>query len=116
MKNIGLKLQLIVSGAFILAILVFALFHINIQPTPSLPALAEKSEATADSRQYRLDINTADEKDLILLPGIGESLAKQIIAYRDEYGPFESISDLEQVKGIKQATLNEISDYITIGG
>ena len=115
MKNIGLKSHLILSGVFLLAILIFAIFHINMQPTPSLPALSAKASATAP-RDYRLNINTASADELALLPGLGEKIAQRIVDYRNENGPFTEIDELTQVKGIKEALFNDLSDYITIGG
>lgn len=64
----------------------------------------------------RLNINTATVNDLILLPGIGEVIAQRIIEYRTQNGPFNSVDELENVKGIGKTKLKQITDYITIGG
>ena len=62
-----------------------------------------------------INVNTATEQELTLLPGIGENTANKIVSYRQEYGPFESISDLTNVPGIGSETLREISNYVTVG-
>ena len=62
-----------------------------------------------------VNINTAGEQELILLPGIGENTAAAIVAYRLEYGLFDSIADLTNVPGIGPETIREISNYITVG-
>ena len=49
------------------------------------------------------------------LPGIGEVIANRIIAHRQKFGPFSSVDDLLLIKGIGEARLNKIKDYITIG-
>lgn len=116
MKNVGLLSQLIATGVFLLAVLVFALFHINPQPTPSLTALTNKAYAASDSREYKLNINTASAEELTMLPGVGEKIAQRIVEYREENGPYASVDDIMQVKGVKQTLFNDISDYITIGG
>jgi comEA protein len=63
-----------------------------------------------------ININTADTEDLMLLPGIGATLASRIIEYRTANGPFSSIEDLIQVKGIGAETLSKLKQFITVGG
>lgn len=62
----------------------------------------------------KIDINTASQAQLQLLPGIGETLAKNIIDYREENGPFMTINDLLNVDGIGKGRLNEILDFICL--
>jgi competence protein ComEA len=63
----------------------------------------------------RIDINRADAWLLAALPGIGDTRAADIVAYRQANGPFRSDTDLMKVKGIGQATLDKLRDYITVG-
>lgn len=62
--------------------------------------------------QFQVDINTADWPELTILPDIGESLAKRIVKYRTEHGPFRRHEDLTAVDGIGAATLNGIRPYL----
>lgn len=62
----------------------------------------------------RININTADAETLQRLPGIGEVLAKRIVAYRTEHGPFSSIQDLELVDGIGSGKLMVIIELICV--
>jgi len=55
----------------------------------------------------QLDINTATEKELRLIPGIGPVLAARIIAAR----PFRSADDLKKVNGIGDKKYAEIRPY-----
>lgn len=50
------------------------------------------------------------------LPGIGQTLANRIVAYRDANGPFENLGELCNVEGIGDKKLESILDHITIGG
>ena len=63
----------------------------------------------------KMNINAAGKEDLCLLPGIGETIAERIIAYRVENGPYADIEDLLLVEGIGTAKLSKIEDYVTIG-
>ena len=62
-----------------------------------------------------VDVNAAGEEELATLPGIGPALARRIIEYRAEHGPFRSVEELLEVKGIGEATLAGFRDRITLG-
>ena len=49
------------------------------------------------------------------LPGIGEELARRIVEYRTEHGPFRIPEDLTRVDGIGESTLEGLIDLITTG-
>jgi competence ComEA-like helix-hairpin-helix protein len=61
-----------------------------------------------------LDLNTAAAADLEALPGLGPALAKRIIDYREQHGPFKKIDDLEQVSGIGPKKLAMVRPYLVI--
>ena len=55
-----------------------------------------------------VNINTADEATLAAsLKGVGEARAKAIVAYRKEHGPFKSVEELSEVKGIGDAVIED---------
>ncbi len=62
-----------------------------------------------------VNINTASADELDKLPGIGQTTAQRIIAYRTDNGPFAAIEDIVNVAGIGTATYDEIKDLITVG-
>ena len=62
-----------------------------------------------------IDINTADAYDLQRLPGIGEKRAGDIVAYREEHGPFSSVDGLTEVSGIGPGILEGLREYVTAG-
>lgn len=73
------------------------------------------SVKTAESAGSGLiNINTASEKELTELPGIGESKAKAIIRYRQENGAFKSIEELKNVNGIGDGLFSKLCDLITV--
>ena len=61
-----------------------------------------------------IDINTADIAGLSKLPGIGPGLARQIIDYRNQHGPFETLGQLQKVPGIGQKRIEAIKNKINI--
>jgi len=59
-----------------------------------------EAEVSQNDTSGLIHINTATMEQLMDLPGIGESKAKAIIAYREQHGKFSSIEGLRKVKGI----------------
>ena len=57
-----------------------------------------------------LDINAAGEEELTALPGIGPVLARRIVEYRAEHGPFASVEDLTDVSGIGASKLAALEE------
>ena len=74
---------------------------------------AEMEEWLPEDAQ-RININTAPVERLKELPGIGDALAKRIVEYREEQGPFDSVVELMEVKGIGEKTFQGIQDLITV--
>ena len=61
-----------------------------------------------------IDINTADQQTLEVLPLIGPVLARRIIDNRAEKGPFSSIHDLARVYGVGPRIVDRNSPYIAV--
>ena len=61
-----------------------------------------------------IDINTADTADLTSLPGIGEKTAEKINAYREANGPFKSVDELLNVRGIGPKVLEKIRPLVHV--
>lgn len=63
---------------------------------------------------YKININTADTVELMLLDGIGEEIARRIIEHRERIGGFDSVDRLLEVKGIGKKRLENIREFVTI--
>ena len=82
-------------------------------PQKTTTRVQETQEAIVD---YKVNINTASTSQLMDLPGIGQELAQRIILYRTENGPFETIEGLLEIEGIGEKKLQQLEDYIKVGG
>ena len=82
----------------------------------TVTATTRETPALTQEITLLVNINTASAEQLAVLPGIGESYAEKILAYREAHGPFRQVEDLLNVEGIGPARLEAIIDYITVGG
>jgi len=57
-----------------------------------------------------LNLNEATFQELVLVPGIGKTLAGRIIAHR----PYRTIEDLKQVKGIGEKTFDKLKPMLFV--
>lgn len=75
----------------------------------------DEAVSSAEAPDALLDLNRADASDLEGLPGVGSTTAERIIAYRDEHGPFTSVDELKQVKGIGPALFAKLAPLVRVG-
>ncbi|WP_250277483.1 ComEA family DNA-binding protein [[Clostridium] colinum] len=61
-----------------------------------------------------ININTADKETLKTLPNIGDTIAKNIIEYRENVSLFYNISDIKNVSRIGDKTYEKIKNLITV--
>lgn len=62
----------------------------------------------------KVNLNKATAEELMSLPGIGQSKANSILAYRQEHGRFQSIEELKNISGIKEGVFEKIKDQIAV--
>jgi competence protein ComEA len=72
------------------------------------------SAAASTAEQTTIDLNTASIAQLNELSGIGDAKAQAIVEYRDKNGPFESVDDLRNVKGIGDKLLARLRPQLTV--
>jgi competence protein ComEA len=84
--------------------------------TPLLLApLVHAEEMAVAGQAQSVNINSADAETLAHnLVGVGLSRAQEIVRYREAYGPFYSVEDLMEVRGIGRSTLEKNRDRITL--
>jgi len=78
----------------------------------TVPDRSESKPSRSQGSTSGIDLNTASERELEDLTGVGPVLAAKIVAYRDAYGPFDVLEDLLDVPGIGEAKLAGMRDGI----
>ena len=95
-------------------------FSLSAAPNPAIPPATElaatKVTTSATTTQpAKLDLNTADALTLQKeLNGIGRAKAEAIVAYREANGPFASVDELLEIKGIGNALLERNRDKLVV--
>jgi competence ComEA-like helix-hairpin-helix protein len=64
----------------------------------------------------KLNLNTATEDQLMLLPSIGPSKAERVVTWRKKNGGFKRIADLRRVKGFGYKTFKRLEPFLDIKG
>ncbi|MDX1438895.1 MAG: helix-hairpin-helix domain-containing protein [Rubricoccaceae bacterium] len=75
------------------------------------PSLGRRSST---NNPIRMNLNTANAATLQRLPGIGPALSGRIIAYRQDRGPFTRVSQVVNVRGIGDKTLEKIAEWLYV--
>ena len=98
-----------IVASFFMLVLVVGLL------TGSPSVLAQEQSLNVSPAVTSVNINTAGAQVLAAnLKGVGESRAMEIVRYRESYGPFESVDELADVKGIGKSTLDMNRGVITL--
>lgn len=88
----------------------------QMQTAPTAAATAASETVPEETVSFPVNINTADAETLAALPGIGQVLAKRIVAYRQHNGSFRAIEEITNVEGIGEKKAEAILELITVGG
>lgn len=67
-----------------------------------------------EAPSFQIDLDSADEETLALLPGIGPALAKRIVEDRLRLGAFASPAGLQRVRGIGPAISAGIEPFVLV--
>ena len=84
----------------------------------SLPPPTEPPAPFVSKRSLtgKINLNTATEEQLRLLPTVGPAKAERIVAWRKKNGGFKRIADLRRVKGFGYKTFKKLEAFLDISG
>ncbi len=82
----------------------FFALHFPDRPSPRL----------VPASRIELDLNSASEMELSLVPGIGPKLAHRIVANRERLGDFPTLESLDRVHGIGPRTIQRIATLCVV--
>jgi competence protein ComEA len=88
---------------------------VTLKPVPESLVQASTSPPAPVERTTTLDLNHATATELERLPGVGAMLAQRIVALRDTLGGFQSVEQLERVRGIGPALLEKLKPLVRLG-
>ena len=74
----------------------------------------QQTQLSAPTEEAPLNLNTATQAELELLPGIGPVLAQAILDYRDSFGGFSAKEQLKEVSGIGEKRYAAVEALITV--
>lgn len=77
--------------------------------------IARDNIETQALTQMSININRANESELVSLHGIGSSKAQAIILYREMFGDFTTVDELAKVKGIGAKTIEKNRTRLQVG-
>jgi competence ComEA-like helix-hairpin-helix protein len=91
-------------------------FQISCVNLPRHPATETRSSLVVPTNQtkLRVNLNTASQRELESLPGVGKVIAERIIAHRDQYGPFRREAHLMMVRGISDRKFRTLRPLIKV--
>ncbi|AOE84537.1 ComEA family DNA-binding protein [Pseudomonas sp. TCU-HL1] len=95
--------------------IVLCSLFVGYSPLAAAAKVETTAASSAEAQAGKLNINAADVvaiQDRLI--GIGEAKAKAIVQYREENGPFSSVDDLLEVKGIGVKTLDRNRDRLSV--
>jgi competence protein ComEA len=76
--------------------------------------LAIAAQAQKKPPAKPLDLNAATAAQLEQLPGVGPTIAKAIVRFREKSGPFKRVEDLLAIRGITKKRLEKLRPYVFV--
>ncbi len=88
--------------------------HSSSSMTPYTDVAEFAVEKSKESSQILVNINTAGKGELVKIPSIGPVTAERIMRYKADFGRFNIIEELKNVKGIGSKTLDKVNTHIIL--
>ncbi len=88
--------------------------QVSVPVKGAAPLPTPNSATNSQTTTGKININTAAQAELETLPGIGPTIARNILDYRAQNGAFKTSEELKKVRGIGDAIFERIKDRITV--
>ena len=98
----------------VFVLLIVVLVAINAVSAFRRQGLRRSTALIVAQGRIQLSLNSVSVVDLCDLPGIGPVLAERIVKYREQKGPFQSLEELKEVKGIGDKLYSRVSPYLKL--
>jgi competence ComEA-like helix-hairpin-helix protein len=125
MRSVQLRRAAItIAGLFALFLAMEGTWMTSARAAPPAAQLAVKATADEDPSPPlkkravtgKLNLNTATEAQLMMLPTVGPSKAERIVTWRKKSGGFKRTADLRRVKGFGYKTFKKLEPLLAVSG
>ena len=100
--------SLAISFIITIFIIISIVSYINQQPNINQTQIIEVG---SEYKNDKLKLNEAGATELKTIPGVGETIARRIVEYRENKGEISSIYELRDIEGVGVQTINNIKQY-----
>jgi len=109
-------LVLAMGGTWHLASAQPTLVPVSASAEPPHTPTERPAKKAAKDLDGKINLNTATEQQLMMLPTVGPSKADRIVAWRKKNGGFKRIADLRRVKGFGYKTFKRLEPFLDVRG
>jgi competence protein ComEA len=81
---------------------------------PAARASGTETPRAQSAPSAPVDLNKASQDELTALPGIGPEMARRIVEFREQNGPFKRVEDLLKVKGIGEKSFQKLRPHVKV--
>ncbi|MCY2942191.1 MAG: helix-hairpin-helix domain-containing protein [Planctomycetota bacterium] len=113
-KKNGIVYSVMVQACLCFTLIILFLFTCSRHFYSSSFSASNPKSEKLDS--LKLDLNQSDYGELAQIPGIGKSIALEIVNYRKAFGGFNSLDEIEKIKGVGKKTAEKIRRHLVVAG
>lgn len=105
---------LLLLTAFVLAVFTLPVSAITFPATGPPPVSITKKTPLDKQIELPININSADAKTLMLVPGINRTAARQIVNHRSRRGKYSGLDEIIGFSGISENSIKQLQKYLVV--